>query len=149
MISPFRQTPTLPQFSLPLAEAPDEIIDGYITLSAPRCFTGAFMDIMLTRRMIMAVTDQHGNCSTFRAQNKLSLTYLSCLTGSENKTGWVMHINYNTEDYSLMLKKWRDWWEWIEVFLHTGLRLSAWGVGFRSPAASCVHRLLSVCVCVF
>lgn len=105
---------------------PNEIIDGYITLSAPRCFSGAFMDIMLTRGMIMAVTDQHGNCSTFRAQNKLSLTYLSCITGSENKIGWAMHINYNTEDYSLMCKMWRDGWEWIKVFWPTGLNLKHW-----------------------
>lgn len=91
MISPLPQTTALPQFPLLLVEDPNvplnEIIDDYITLPAPRCFSGAFMDIMLTRGMIMAVTDQHGNCSTFRAQNKLSLTYLHCVTGSENKTG--------------------------------------------------------------
>lgn len=143
---PFPQTPTLPQFSVLLVEDPYEIIDGYITLSASCCFSGAFMDIMLTRCMIMTVTDQHGNCSTFLAQNKLSLTYFFGITGSENKTGWVMHINYNTEHYSLMLKRWRDWWEWITDFLHTGLSLKHWGLVFGSPAGSFAHRLLWVYV---
>lgn len=64
MISPFPKTPTLPQFPPVLVEypndPPNEIIDDYITLSGACHFSGAFMDVMLTRdQMMMAVTDQH------------------------------------------------------------------------------------------